>query len=263
LTRPDPRDQAALTVTVLGAVSPYPGRGVAGPGYLVEGFGARILLECGSGVLSRLVAYCDYADLDAVVLSHLHFDHCSDAFVLRYALDAATRSGRLGAPVPVWCPAEPGEVAAFMTYKDAMEARTIRPGSSMTVGGMTVTFHPARHPVETYHVTFASTEAPDDGPLLFYTADTEWYDGLPGLAGTCRVLIAEASLAARQEALATSTGHLTAAQAARLGSLTSAERTVLTHYPPDRDPADIEAEAAEASGRPVTVAVEGLRITWP
>jgi len=252
------RDRATVTVTVLGCVSPYPGLGTAGPGYLVEGFGSRILLDCGSGVLSRLREYCDYPDLDAVILSHLHFDHCSDMLVLRYALDAAARTGRLVRPVPVWCPAEPEVVAGFMSYKEALVHHTIESARPVTVAGMTITFHPARHPVETYHVAFAPAKAPAVGPVLFYTADTEWYEELPAIAGRCRVLIAEATSKQRP-----GVGHMTPGQAARLGEVVGAERTILTHYPPERVPAELEAEALEASNRPVTVATEGLRITWP
>lgn len=257
------RESATLTLTVLGAVSPYPGPGTAGPGYLVEGFGSRILLDCGSGVLSRLLHYCDYADLDAVILSHLHFDHCSDLFVLRYALDAAVRAGRRTVPLPVWCPAEPEAVAGLVGYKEALRPHPIHSGRTETIAGMAVTFLPARHPIETYHVVFAPARAPAVGPLLFYTADTELYTDLPELARGSKVLVAEASLTERQESLATQVGHLTAAQAARLGVAAEAEKVLLTHYPPDRAPGDIEAEARRAGGVRFQVAEEALRITWP
>jgi len=150
-------------------------------------------------------------------------------FVLRYALDAAARSGRLTGPVPVWCPAEPADVAGYMTYKEALKARPIEAGRTELIAGLAVIFHPARHPVETYHAVFTPAKAPALGSMLFYTADTEWYDELPEVVGNCRVLIAEASLTTKQAALAPTTGHLTAAQAARLGVMTGAEYIVLTH----------------------------------
>ncbi len=257
------RDRAILTLTVLGFHSPYPGRGTACPGYLIEGFGTRLLLECGSGVLSRLEDYCSYTDLDAVVLSHLHFDHCSDALVLRYALDVAARSGLLTGPVPVWCPREPAALFDLMTYKEAMLARAIDPDTSVTVGGLTLTFVPVKHPVETYGVVLTPARAPAVGSMLFYTADTEWDDGLPQRVGICRVLLAEATLTDRQAALAPVTGHLTVGEAVRLGAATSAEKTVLTHYPPGRSPEDIQAEAGRVLPRPIAVAREGLQVTWP
>lgn len=256
------RDEVRLTFTVLGAVSPYPGEGLAGPGYLIEGFGSRILLDCGSGVLSRMLRYCDYTDLDAVILSHLHFDHCSDMFVMRYALDAAVRSGRRTTPLPVWCPAEPDGVAELMSYKEALRVHPIHAGQTETIAGMSVTFFPARHPVETYHVVFSQAGATSPHPLLFYTADTELYAGLPELAKHSCLLVAEASLSEGQAGLAAQVGHLTAAEAARLGAAASAERVVLTHYPPTRTPGEVEAEARRTIDHPLTVAVEGLRVTW-
>ena len=43
--------------------------GASCSGYLVEDEGARVLLDCGSGVLGKLRAVVDYADVDAVVVS--------------------------------------------------------------------------------------------------------------------------------------------------------------------------------------------------
>ncbi len=259
----DRRNRAGLTVTVLGATSPYPGRGTAGPGYLIEGFGSRILLDCGSGVLARMLDYCDYPDLDAVVLSHLHFDHCADMFVLRYALDAAVRSGRLLEPLPVWCPAQPEEVAAFMSYKDAMSAVPIEPDRPTEIAGLTATFLPVKHPVETYGVIFRPSKAPAVGSLFFYTADTEWMEELPGLVGNCEILIVEASLTAKQALLAPKVCHLTIGQAARLGGMTNAKTIILTHQPPGRSEAEVVAEARKALARPIVVATEGLQVQWP
>lgn len=262
-TRQRSRDRVGLTVTVLGATSPYPGPGTACPGYLIEGFGSRILLDCGSGVLSRLAKYCDYPELDAVILSHLHFDHCSDMFVLRYALDEAARTGRLLEPIPVWCPAEPENIARFMTYKEAMKAIPIRPGVPTPIAGLTATFLPMKHPIETYGVILRPSKAPAVGSLFFYTGDTEWIEELPKAVGNCEILIAEATLTSRQSLLAPSVGHLTVGQAARLGGMCNAKTVILTHYPPGRREDEIVFEAKRFLARPIIVAFEGLEVTWP
>lgn len=274
MTGENARDRARLTLTVLGATSPYPGPGTAGPGYLVEGYGARILLDCGNGALSRLVRYCDFAELDALVLSHLHFDHCSDALVLRYALDAAVRTGRLARPLPVHCPRAPEEVFDLMSYKEAMRAEPIEADRRVAVGGLTLAFVPVRHTLETYGVVFTPAEsagheesAPGGGrterPALAYTADTEWFGGLPERLEGCGILLAESSLAEEQAGQAPVVGHLTIGQAARLGAMTGAARVVLTHYPPGRRAAETRAEAKRALTRPIVVATEGTRVTWP
>jgi len=274
----DRRNRAGLTLTVLGATSPFPGPGEACPGYLIEGFGTRILLECGSGVLSRLHQYCDFTEIDAIILSHLHFDHCSDLLVLRYALDAAARSGRLLAPVPVYCPDEPAEVAGLVGYKEALLAVPIRPmvggptppGTpsgelpvSVTIGGLAATFIPVKHPVETYGLVLRPDKAPAVGSLFFYTGDTEWIEDLPKRVGRCEIVLAEATYAAKQAPLGPVFGHLTIGQAARLGGMTEARSVILTHHPPGRRPETVRAEARRALARPIIVATEGFQLQWP
>ena len=63
---------------MLGKSPAWQDAGGACSGYLVEDEGIRVLLDCGSGVLGKLRAVVDYADVDAVVVSHLHADHILD-----------------------------------------------------------------------------------------------------------------------------------------------------------------------------------------
>ena len=64
-----------MFLTVLGRHGPYPRPGGACSGYFIEDGSTRVLIDCGSGVLSRLMEHVHPAHLDAIVLSHLHFDH--------------------------------------------------------------------------------------------------------------------------------------------------------------------------------------------
>ena len=69
---------------VLGCAPAGGNPGEACSGYLVTAGGSRILLDCGPGVVSLLLAR-DAAPLDAIVLSHLHFDHVADLIPLAFA----------------------------------------------------------------------------------------------------------------------------------------------------------------------------------
>jgi ribonuclease BN (tRNA processing enzyme) len=230
---------------------------------LIEGFGSRILLDCGSGVLARLAGLCRHFELDAVILSHLHFDHCSDMLVLRYALDEAARLGRLPQPVPVWCPATPADVAELMTYKEALRASPIRSDQPVTIAGLTAEFLPVKHPIESYGVILRPAKAPAVGALFFYTGDTEWVENLPKAIGDCEILLVESTLTGAQGCPAPGAGHLTIGEAVRLGGMTNAKTIILTHYPPDRPEEEIVLEARRHLARPIVVATEGLEITWP
>jgi ribonuclease BN (tRNA processing enzyme) len=150
-----------------------------------------------------------------------------------------------------------------MSYKEALRAVPITPNEPTDIAGLTATFIPVRHPIPTYGVILRPSKAPAVGSLLFYTADTEWMDELPGLVGDCEILVAEASLTAKQGVLGPKVGHMTAGEAARLGGMTNARTIVLTHYPPGRREEDILHEAKRVLARPVLVATEGLRVEWP
>ena len=84
----------AVRVTVLGKSPGWQDAGGACSGYLVEEDGVRVLLDCGNGVFAKLRRHVDYADVDAVVLSHLHADHFLDLVPFSYALRYAPASSR-------------------------------------------------------------------------------------------------------------------------------------------------------------------------
>jgi ribonuclease Z len=68
-----------VSVTLLGTGSPIPDPQRAGPSSLVRGTGVTLLVDCGRGVLMRLVAAGVLPPmLDAVLLTHLHSDHITD-----------------------------------------------------------------------------------------------------------------------------------------------------------------------------------------
>ncbi len=73
-----------MDLTLLGTGCPAVDVDRYGPAALVDGGpGARLLIDCGSGVTQRLVgAGCPGRDLDALLLTHLHSDHIIDLFQL-------------------------------------------------------------------------------------------------------------------------------------------------------------------------------------
>ena len=117
------QNQSAMRLTILGCQGPYPEAGGACSAYLVEAGGKRVLMEAGSGCLARLGGMMALEALDAVVLSHLHFDHMGEMPLLGYALQGC---GKL--PVPA---GEAGQHGAARRADDAFFAGT----ASSTGGG--------------------------------------------------------------------------------------------------------------------------------
>src|SRR5699024_11760470 len=63
----------------------YPAQNKASSVYIIEKDGFIIVLDMGSGALSKLPNYVDIGDIDAVILSHYHTDHIADVGVLQHA----------------------------------------------------------------------------------------------------------------------------------------------------------------------------------
>jgi len=67
-----------VRLTVIGCAGSFPNPTSAASCYLVEHDGTSIALDLGPGSLGPLAAATDIRTLDAVLLSHLHADHCLD-----------------------------------------------------------------------------------------------------------------------------------------------------------------------------------------
>ena len=67
-----------MRLTVIGCSGSFPGPDSPASCYLVEHEDFRILLDLGNGALGALQKYASVESIDAVLLSHLHPDHCID-----------------------------------------------------------------------------------------------------------------------------------------------------------------------------------------
>jgi len=249
-----------VKVTVLGSSPVLPNPGQACSGYLVESDGHVYLVDCGAGVLSRLLCHVALPDLGAVLISHTHPDHCLDLVHLRQALVHGPGQRR-ATPLPVYV--GPGTMDTFerlgAVFDDPAPSywepwiafRTFDPDTPLDLPGLRVRFAPTLHYVPCWAMRFEHA-----GRLCVYTADTGPSDAVADLARDAHVLIAEASLL-RRDGLDAAWGHLSAAEAGRLAAAAGAERLVLTHYFIAHGPDRLIAEAHATSGRPVRVAREG------
>ena len=85
-----------MKLTVIGASGSFPGPGSPASCYLVTAQGVaedgvtprtwRILLDLGNGSLGVLQRYIELEELDGILLSHLHPDHCMDLCGMHVAI---------------------------------------------------------------------------------------------------------------------------------------------------------------------------------
>jgi ribonuclease BN (tRNA processing enzyme) len=232
-----------LTLTVLGCSGTYASPGNACSGYLVSDGSTTVWVDAGSGTLANLQRHVPLDGVDALVLSHEHPDHWTDleAFfnVCRFV------TGREG--IPVYAPAGLKE----RTYNDDespyFEWRDIKDGTSESVGDLRFTFSRTDHGPETL-----AMRVDGGGRSLGYSADTGPAWSLAELGPGLDVALCEATFLREQEGEAQ---HLSGRQAGGSARDAGADRLVLTHIWPTIDHERSRAEAADAYGGPVDVAV--------
>jgi ribonuclease BN (tRNA processing enzyme) len=262
-----------VQITVLGKSPSWQDADGACSGYLVQEGDYALLLECGNGVFSKLRRVCDYVDVDAVVVSHLHADHFLDLVPFSYALTYAPRQQ----PVPVagWPgtehPARPrlyAPVGATELFRHvvgcwgsedlierAFDLHEYDGQDDLNAGPFTVRFCEVPH----YMPTFAVELCCDGGKRLTYSADCSPNPDLVRFARDTDMLLIEATLP-RPERTGIR-GHLTPGEAGDHARRARARRVVLTHYSDELDAGWACAEAAKAYGQPVEMAEEGAVYT--
>jgi len=266
---PVPGPVTGLRLTVVGCAGSFPGPGSAASCYLVEapdgeGGTTTVVLDLGSGSIGPLQRYLDPRLLDAVLLSHLHADHCLDLMGL-YVMQKHHPDGPTGRRVPVW---GPGGTAARLargydlTGPDAMSAeldvREWVVGRAVRVGALSVTPYPVRHPVEAYAVRVGWTAPGGREAVLGYSGDTDTCDGLDEAAAGADLLLCEAAFVeGRDEARGI---HLTGRRAGEVAVRAGVGRLVLTHVPAWNEPGVAAVEAVDVFHGEVVTARVGLTL---
>jgi len=236
-----------MRLTVLGCNGPYPAPGGATSGYLAEAGGACFAMDFGSGCLSALTALMPPAELDAVVLTHWHYDHCSDLLPLIYRL--AAESVRL----PLYAPEDERQpVSRICAEAGVFEMRPYAPGDTLTVGGAVIRTAEARHPVRA-----AMLRVEAEGRAMVYTGDTNTCEALPEFARGAELFLADGPMT--DAVWNEGRPHLSGRIAARYAKEAGVHTFVLTHLIPSIDASTLLREAREE--RPDTL-LAAPRMTW-
>lgn len=231
-----------MRLTVLGCAGSFPSGDSPASGYLVEHDGHRIVLDLGSGAFGALQRHADPYAIDAVLLSHLHPDHCAD--LTGYYV--ARRYRPEGAPQPLPVHGPPGSAERFAQMYGPREPAGMHEDflfqqhqEAYDVGPFRISVARVAHPVTAYALRVEA-----GGKALVYSGDTGPTDALVALARGADLALFEASFRDGDD---NPPGiHLTAGEAAALANAAGVRRLVLTHLVAWNDREESRASAAAA-----------------
>ena len=109
-----------MKLIILGTSAGYSGKNEGCSSYIISNEGKNYLIDTGPGCVSFLQNYIDFKDINGILLSHLHADHVSDIYTLRYAIYTVQRDGFMEGPIPIYMPKSPKKTFKFIkkTVKD-------------------------------------------------------------------------------------------------------------------------------------------------
>jgi ribonuclease BN (tRNA processing enzyme) len=239
------------SLTVLGSCGAWPEPGRACAGFLLEYDGFKVVLDLGYAALPQLLKYCPEGEVDAVVVTHQHPDHCVDVSALarvRYYLAPEA------APIPLYCP--PGVLDVLR----ALEPRP-DPATVFDVQDLATTNEIGPFQLESvllpHYVTNLGVRLSAPDLTIAYTGDSGPSPELSRLAAGAGLHISDATLQGGSPT--TTPRYVMTATEAATGAL-GAERLLLTHFWPGSDRALSVAEAQRVFPGEVIAAEEGLVI---
>src|SRR5438132_3275786 len=238
----------------------------ASAGFWLETKSGSLLLDCSADGPHRMAEEnLDWANLDAIWISHLHLDHCAGLapflFGLKWAPPAAGRE-------------KPLSIFGCVGVSKLLRAIDESHNYELFKQSFPIEFHEvsATEELKSFEVlpglkaqTLSTPHRPEslalrvtdlDGATLVYSSDTGYAEALAEFARGVDLLILECSFY-RDKPVKT---HLEFADAMQIAQLSEPRTLLLTHLYPEWDGIDMEAEAADFWPGTTIAARDGLRL---
>jgi len=191
------------------------------------------MVDCGNGSTANLQMRMPFWELDGVLITHRHADHCVDLVGMYYALKFHENGAR---HVPLYAAPEVMDMLTSLLTRDsafefaeAFPCTEVDAGDRFQIGDLSFELFPSIHPVPT-----VSLRAEAEGKVLAYSSDSYGGPDLIEAARGADVFLCEATwpgdLADHPEGI-----HLTGKAAGRIATEAEVGHLLLTHLWPDAD----------------------------
>ena len=227
-----------MKLTVIGNSGPYPPKDGACSGYLLETEDTKILIECGSGILSRLQNYCCIEDITHIILSHLHYDHMGDVMVLRYAIEGKRKRGQKLNAIKLFLPDAPVEEYKKIISKDLFDVTVIKDNLQVKINNLNVSFARMSHPIPSY-----GTRIQEGEKVFVYSGDASYFNFPLKFVSDCDMFLCDSALLSTEKK-SSDVPHLTSAEVGEIAKNALVRKLLITHFWPEANKEDNLKEAS-------------------
>lgn len=219
-----------MILTILGNNGPYPTVNGATSSYLLKtDDNKKIIFDMGSGAFSNLLKNDNPSDIDAIIVSHLHYDHIADLGVLSYYLQSH-KSKKIQLLFP-----EKTFFTQDFENKGVFDVKYYSSSDVFFMGDTKITFKRTNHPVLTY-----SSMVEENGKRFLYTGDTNYFAEIEDLFSVCDSALCDSCFLRENGDLLRP--HMSVKKVCELGEKYKV-KVILTHLNPEISEIEIKNEA--------------------
>ncbi len=248
-----------MEIFILGSGVGVPNIARAYPGLFVNSGRERILIDPGPGSVRQLQKLgFSYNDVDSIILTHFHPDHCIDVISLLFACKYPLEPREKDLSVI-------GAIGLKNFYKGIMETfgdaiipeifdLHLREVSEDTIVNdkTELTIKPMAHSDNSIGIRYKDR----DGKILCYSGDTDYCENIVRLARKADLLILECSFPDEGKVK----GHLTPSYAGKIAREADAGKLLLTHLYPVCDAYDIVLQCKKEFSGEIQIASDLMKI---
>ena len=227
-----------MKLTVLGCYGPFPKVGGATSSYLFSVSDKKFILDFGAGAFSRLLEKEKPENIDAIILSHLHFDHISDIGVLSYYFQGLFNGG-YQKKLTVIMPEDETNDIFKISASPYFNVIKIKEGEMLNFGDVTLQFYKMRHPVLSYGVKVFA-----EGKTFAYTGDTNVCENVEKLFLSSDLVLADGAFT--KDDWAENKPHLSVGYIADL-TKKCGNKSIITHLNPKYTLEELNLEMKDAN----------------